>query len=129
MILPLRWELLEHVPPDTVDGYLQQFERITTGHLLVSVPNEVGLVFLAKYLAKKAYFGSSQAYRPSEMLWATLGQMDKVERNDHKGFDYRCLIDQITKRFHIVRIGGLPFGGMPAAMSVTVTILAKARHA
>jgi hypothetical protein len=121
-------ETLEHVPPDSVDGYLQQLARIAKGHLLVSAPNEIGPVFLAKYLAKKAYFGSAQAYRPSEVLWATLARMNKVERDDHKGFDYRLLAVQVAKYFDIVHVGGLPFHGVPPALSITVTILAKARR-
>lgn len=120
-------ETLEHVPARLVEGYIEQLARITKGTLLVSVPNEKGLIFLAKYIAKKAYFGSTQTYLPREVIAATLGLMHWVERDDHKGFDYAWLIRLIRKHFDVVAVGGLPVSGLPPLLSLTVTIIAKSK--
>ena len=46
-------ETLEHVPAPAVDGYLSLLARHLDGYLFVTVPNEKGPVFLAKWLAKR----------------------------------------------------------------------------
>lgn len=121
-------ETLEHVPPHLVDGYLKELARVIDGYFIVTVPNEKGLVFLAKWLVKKLFLKySGQKYRFSEIVAATFGQMHKVERNDHKGFDYDALIRQIQQHFDLVRIEGMPIPYLPISLSFTVCILAKSK--
>ena len=119
-------ETLEHIPPDLVDAYLAELSRVTNGHLIVSVPNEKGLVFLAKYIAKRLFVGAGESYTPQEVLWAILGRSERIPRNDHKGFDYALLASQIGRHFNIVAMRGLPIGWLPS-LSFTVTILARSR--
>lgn len=46
-------ETLEHIPPDLVGGYLKELSKATKNYIFISVPNEIGVVFLFKHLVKK----------------------------------------------------------------------------
>ncbi|MGO8952337.1 MAG: methyltransferase domain-containing protein [Rhodomicrobium sp.] len=120
-------ETLEHVPAADAGKYLEELARVTKGYLVVSVPNEKGIVFLTKYLAKKALHGASEGYRPSEVINATLGRMGKVRRHEHKGFDYLWMKSLISRHFELLEIGGLPFASLPPALSFSVTFVAQSR--
>ena len=122
-------ETLEHVPPEMVPGFLDEFQRVTRGYLFLTVPNELGAVFLAKWLAKRFVYRDGHHYSPKEVVAATLRRSDKVERDDHKGFDYRHVIAEVAKRFDIIDVDGLASLGLPAALSPTVGIFAKSRDA
>jgi hypothetical protein len=119
-------ETLEHVAPDIVDRYLEEIARVTTGYFLVTVPNEKGPVFLAKYLVKRS-FGDYFSYRPVEIWGALTGRMDLVERNDHKGFDYDDMVRRIGNHFDVVEVSGYPFRRLPSWTNFGVGIIAKAR--
>ena len=120
-------ETLEHVPPEMVPAFLDQLARVTRGHMFVTVPNELGPVFLAKYLAKRIRYGGGETYSFKELVAATLWQSDKVERNDHKGFDFRDIVAEIGRRFEILSVDGILSLGLPASLSPTVGIFAKTR--
>ncbi len=120
-------ETLEHVPPDLVDPYLAELARVTSGHLVVSVPNEMGAVFAAKYLAKRLLYGDVEPYTLREFMAATLKQTDKVARTEHKGFDYRELVRQIGRYFRIFSVEGLAGFGLPPSLSPTIGIVAVKR--
>ena len=79
--LALSLETLEHISPNLLDEYLYQISKVLQGNFLVSVPNEKGLLFLAKYLTKKIYVGGARQYTFSEILYATIGRLDKVSRD------------------------------------------------
>ncbi|HEY7986877.1 MAG TPA: hypothetical protein VIE17_08145 [Methylophilaceae bacterium] len=81
-------ETLEHVPPQMVDAYLRKIAEHLEGYFFVTVPNEKGIVFLAKWLAKKILSKDAESYSISELANATLGRMDLVARREHKGFDH-----------------------------------------
>jgi 2-polyprenyl-3-methyl-5-hydroxy-6-metoxy-1,4-benzoquinol methylase len=66
-------ETLEHVPPESVDGYLRKIAQRLEGYIFVTVPNEKGLVFLIKWLAKKILSGDVESYTLSELTNAILG--------------------------------------------------------
>lgn len=122
-------ETLEHVPADLVGPYLDELGRITHGHLFVSVPNELGPIFLIKYLAKRLFYGAAESYRFAEVIAATMRRSDKVQRYDHKGFDYRDVVREVQARFEVLAVEGLPRTGLPPALSPTVAIYAKSRGA
>lgn len=119
-------ETIEHIPPALVDGYLEQLARIVDGHFFVTVPNEKGPVFLAKHIAKQL-FTSNQPYTAKEVFFASLGIMSKVERNEHKGFDYDVLTRQIAKYFDIVKVEPLPGRWLPNFAGFTIGIVAKSK--
>ncbi len=54
--LAIRMETLVHIPDDMLDGYLTKIRDATEGLLILTVPNEIGLVFLIKYLIKLIIF-------------------------------------------------------------------------
>jgi 2-polyprenyl-3-methyl-5-hydroxy-6-metoxy-1,4-benzoquinol methylase len=118
-------ETLEHVPPALVDGYLQRLAQHTRGYLFVTVPNEKGPLFLAKYLAKALLSKDAKPYSWSELVHATLGRMEGVERNEHKGFDYAQLVRQIGRHFDVVEVSGHPLRMLPAWACFGIAIVAK----
>jgi hypothetical protein len=118
-------ETLEHISPDMVGDYLDELARITKGHIFITVPNELGPVFLMKRVAKAILYGHVEPYSWRELAAATLYRSDLVGRNQHKGFDYRELISEVAKRFQIVSVEGLPPLGLPPGLSATAAILAS----
>ncbi|MCX8039361.1 MAG: hypothetical protein N3B15_02135 [Planctomycetota bacterium] len=122
-------ETLEHIPPALVDGYLCKIARHLKGHFFVTVPNEKGVVFLAKRLAKKMMGHEVEPYTSAEVLHAVFGRMHKVARREHKGFDYAGMIQQIARYFSIERVNGIPsFGILPPSLCLGVGIVAKSRQ-
>ena len=120
-------ETLEHVPPQIVDGYLRKIAQHLEGYFFVTVPNEKGIVFLAKWLAKKILSKDAESYTLSELVNATRGRMDLVARREHKGFDYESLVNNIDKYFDIIDILGHPFGFLPRSLCIGIGIVAKSR--
>ena len=99
-------ETLEHVPESIVANYLRNLSNSTSELVLISVPNEIGPVFLAKYLVK--YFvGRSESYSFLEILNQTLGRVSKVSRNQHKGFSWKKFKKLVSNDFDILRIDGI----------------------
>ncbi len=125
--LAVALETMEHIPPQMVDDYLKQMARITNGYLLISVPNEKGLVFLAKWIAKKTFFGGAEKYTGRELFNAVLGRMDCIARNEHKGFDYAALVRNISDHFDIVSVESIPKKWMPLSFAFTVGIVARSK--
>lgn len=121
------FETLEHVPPQMVDGYLRKTAQHLKGYFFVTVPNEKGVVFLAKWLSKNILSSDVQHYSLSELMNATLGRMDLVDRQDHKGFDYDKLIVDIEKYFDVISVSGHPLGFLPHSLCFGVGIVAKSR--
>lgn len=120
-------ETLEHIPTGTMREYLAQIARVTNGPFFVSVPNEMGPIFLAKYLAKRLMYGSDEQYSFGEAVAATLRQPHKIVRSEHKGFDYRELIADLRTHFDIEKVEGVPPLGLPPALSLTVGVVARSR--
>ena len=83
-------ETLEHLPPNLLDGYLRKIAQHLDGFLFVTIPNEKGIVFLAKWLIKRVLGKDAASYTIAEFLNATLGRMEKVaeKRRDQKGSGY-----------------------------------------
>lgn len=120
-------ETLEHVPPQSVDRYLQKIAQHLEGYLFVTVPNEKGVVFLAKWIAKKLLSTDGDRYSLAELANATLGRMNLVPRREHKGFDYESLVRDIEKHFDVIDVTGHPLGFMPPALCFGIGIVARSR--
>lgn len=121
-------ETLEHIPPESLDSYLAQMARVIEGYLLVTVPNEKGIIFFIKRLAKLTLgMKGKNDYTAYEFFNATIGRMDKVERDDHKGFDHEKLRDQIEEHFDIVECQGGPLSWLPPSLNLTIGIVARTR--
>ena len=120
-------ETLEHVPPEAVAPYIREIARVTTGHFVVTVPNEKGTVFLAKWVVKRL-FGNYRPYTPRELWGALTGQMELVERNQHKGFDYDVIVRTIAMYFGVTEVSGYPFRHLPTSANFGVGIVGRARQ-
>lgn len=117
-------ETLEHLPPQDLDAYLAKLAAHAGGWVFVTVPNEKGPLFLAKWLAKRLLTRDGEAYTGREVLYATLGQTHKVARDQHKGFDYDVLIGQMRRHFDIVEVSGHPLSWLPTFLCFSVGIVA-----
>lgn len=120
-------ETLEHIPDPVMLDYLAQLARVTDGILLVSVPNEMGPVFLLKHMIKRAVFRSGDKYTVRELVAATLRQPHKVARREHKGFSYVSLVRAMRRHFDIVSVQGIASLGLPPSLSLTVGIVARTK--
>jgi cyclopropane fatty-acyl-phospholipid synthase-like methyltransferase len=117
-------ETLEHLPPEDLDAYLAKLATHAGGWVFVTVPNEKGPLFLAKWLAKRIFSRDGEAYTGREVLYATLGLTHKVARNQHKGFDYDVLVSQLRRHFDIVKVSGHPLTWLPTFLCFSVGIVA-----
>lgn len=122
-------ETLEHIPTPLLRGYLAELARVTAGPLFVSVPNEMGAVFLAKHLVRRLAFRSGDRYRWAEIIAAALHQPHNIARREHKGFSYLLLIEELREHFDIDKVMGIPNVGLPAVLSPTVGIIAVPKAA
>ncbi len=120
-------ETLEHVPPDMVEGYLEELARVLDGYFIIEAPNEKGPLFLIKYIAKKLMTGTVQPYTFKELIAATLGRLQDVERNDHKGFDYDALAAQVGRHFDLVSVKPIQFPYLPTFASFSIGIVARSK--
>jgi 2-polyprenyl-3-methyl-5-hydroxy-6-metoxy-1,4-benzoquinol methylase len=116
-------ETLEHLPREDVPDYLAKLADATSGYLLITVPNELGIVFISKWLCKRLILGSAEPYTLREFVRQTLGQIEFIAHREHKGFSYRWLIKEVEKQFRIVKVEGLPLPRLPLACSFTIGIV------
>lgn len=121
-------ETFEHIPDALVEPYLKRLADLTTGHLFITVPNERGSIFVAKYFAKKCIGQKGYKYTLKEFLNAAIGRLHCVERNEHKGFDYKRLVRQVSKYFDVEKVSGAPMHWLPASMNMTICIRAKSKE-
>lgn len=120
-------ETLEHIPEDALPEFLDELARVTNGYCFVTVPNELGPVFLAKYAAKRLLYGDTDDYTFREIVAATLRRSKDVKRAQHKGFDYRRLVQDLERRFEIVSVEPVFPRWLPPSLALTIGIVAKAR--
>lgn len=122
-------ETLEHLPLSDLDTYLERLAKATKTYSFISVPNEKGIVFLAKHISKILTQEKNQREEFSflEAFHATMGNMKKVTRTEtmHKGFDYAELKKKLQKHFTIVETNGLPLAALPGSLNFTVGFVCK----
>lgn len=118
-------ETLEHIDEEILDAYLQKVsEQISkNGYLLITVPNEIGPVFLLKFFLKRILHGKGYTYTFQELFWQMLGITSKVERNEHKGFSYKELKILLDRYFSIESSKGLPFKFLPKILNFSVSFI------
>jgi hypothetical protein len=119
-------ETFEHVPEDVLDGYIDRLAELTDGLGLITVPNEIGPICLAKQALKKLVLGGSQ-FSWSDIWNATLGRTERIDRLDHRGFNYRKLVKRLSESFDVVAVRGVPFSFLPAYLNITVGIVLRPR--
>jgi cyclopropane fatty-acyl-phospholipid synthase-like methyltransferase len=122
--IAIAMETFEHLPSEIVDGYLNEIAAHTQQYFFATMPNEKGIIFLAKWLVKRIFSKDYQSYTFKELLYATLGKMNKVSRREHKGFDYLSMSKQIGKYFDNLHMVGLPFDFLPLCLCLEIGIIA-----
>lgn len=119
-------ETFEHVPPEQVKPYLKELSDVTKDYIFITVPNEKGIVFFFKHIAK-LFMGTSEKYTFSEFIYASINKLTKVERDQHKGFDYSQFIEDVALYFDIYQVVGLPLQALPLSLNFTIAIVGKKR--
>lgn len=119
-------ETLEHVPPESVADYLSAFSLFCSGFLIVTVPNEKGIVFLLKHLFQRMS-GCHYDYTLREAFFATIGRLDRVRRNEHKGFDYERIVSAVSRHFDLVEVTPYPWRWLPRSLGFGIGIVARSR--
>lgn len=125
--LVISMETLEHLPPEQVDDYLAVLAQKTSKHAIFTVPNEKGVVFAFKHLAKMMLTKGYRHYSFGEFMNATLGRMSKVARDNHKGFDYAALIRQVEKHFEVIEVRGIGMNFLPPILNFNVGMVVGPR--
>lgn len=125
----LALETLEHVPPEQVQPYLTRIANALEprGVLLVTLPNEKGIVFAAKHLMKIVYIGSLEPYNVREFFWQTIGRSENVARREHKGFDYARMVCRLREHFEVARIDGIPLSFLPPCLNFGIGVVCRVR--
>jgi hypothetical protein len=121
-------ETLEHIPPEMLDDYIAKVAEHLDGLLFVTVPNEKGLLFLLKWCVKRLLSGDGERYAWHEVVNATLGRMDRVARDQHKGFDYDAVVQQIGKHFDVLEVSGHPMSFFPQSLCFGIGIVAAPKR-
>lgn len=122
-------ETLEHLPEESLPRFIDELARVTRDYCFVTVPNELGPTFLAKYILKLALYGDVDDYTPREVVAATLRRSKSVRRAEHKGFDYRELIKSLESGFEIIAVEPVFPRWLPVSLALTIGIVGKSRHA
>lgn len=117
-------DTLEHVPPAALPDFVEVLSRAARGHVLVTVPNEKGIAFAAKHLLR-AVLGGNEAYTVREAVNAALCRLDRVDRREHKGFDYADVVALLARRLAIEAVSGIPFTALPPALNPSVGIVGR----
>lgn len=119
-------ETLEHVPPALIEPYIARMAQLTRGRIFITVPTEKGVVFASKYLCKRLT-GNYQKYTLSEYLYASAGRLDKVARDDHKGFDYQIVIEAVRRHFKLEKVTPYPLQALPLSFGFGIGIVGAPR--
>jgi 2-polyprenyl-3-methyl-5-hydroxy-6-metoxy-1,4-benzoquinol methylase len=121
-------ETLEHVPNSMVNDYLSKLSVGVDGHVLITVPNEIGIVFALKYLVKKFFIGGGEKYSIKEYFFQVFGMTSRVERDQHKGFNYIEFKKNLERHFIVEKVSGLPFRSIPIFLNFGVAFKLKPRR-
>ena len=123
----IAFEVFEHLSDDVLDGYLARLRELVNGYLFVSVPVERGLPFAVRHVVKKSFGWQPEQYTAQEFFSAAFGSLDRVQRDNHKGFDYKRLVSQIERYFEVAKIKGITPGLPGAGLNFNVGVTAAAR--
>ena len=115
-------ETLEHIPEDELEALIQNFKQISDT-IVVTVPNEVGLLFGIKFVIKYCFY-SPEAYTLKEYFYQLFGLSRRVERDQHKGFNYNHLIALFRNEgFELMIKEGVQFSWLPHYLSPQIGLI------
>lgn len=110
-------ETLEHLSNSDLNGYLMILSKHVKGPVFITVPNEIGIFFGAKFLIKAIFFRERHNYSIFEFLMQLLGKSEHVTRLEHKGFNHKYLRKELLKYFIIDSEVGIPFKYLPKSLN------------
>lgn len=97
-------ETFEHLSEEQLNIYINYINKSQPNDCYITIPNELGLVFILKKLFQKFILKSSMGYSPKEFMCQSLGFVDLVQRKEHKGFSYyrmKKLLDDGCPNFDV----------------------------
>ena len=118
-------ETLEHLPPNELNEYLLKLSSLMKNYLFISIPNEIGFVFLLKIFIKKFFNMQPDNYSFMEIINQFFGRVKKVNRDNHKGFSWLELMKILKNYFQIVSLEGIPFAFLPRSLNFGIGIVLK----
>ena len=121
-------ETLEHLPPEDLERYLLKLSNLIKEYFIITVPNEIGFIFLIKYLIKLILNLNPDKYSILEIYYQFIGKVEEVKRNNHKGFSWLKLVEILEKHFEIVKIEGIPFSFFPKFLNFGIGIILKNKN-
>ena len=83
-------------------------------------------MFVLKYIFK-LFIGGSEKYTLKEFFYAATGQCNKILQDNHKGFDYAILGDQLCKYFNLIYSSGVQFRYLPKFLNTQVGFVLKSK--
>lgn len=114
---------LEYIPEPVLRGYLQFLSQSVQKRFFITAPVEVGIAFLLRYIKQHLLGVEREPYTWAEIYYAVCGRVEKINRFERKGFDYRNLVKLLNEYFTVVSVEGLPMRGFPM-LSKEVAIIA-----
>jgi hypothetical protein len=103
----LSMETFEHIPPELVEPYLERLSQVIDGYLIITVPVERGVTFFYRHAIKRALGLDRYKFTAAEFMNSMVGRLDRVTRDNHKGFDDRLLVRQVGRYFDVVKVEGI----------------------
>ncbi len=118
-------ETFEHLSDYDVDNYIRFFQNNISQYIFISIPNEIGIFFLFKFITKYFFGFKNDRYTLLEFVFQTIGHTSSVERDQHKGFSWKQFILLLKQHFTIVEVKGIPFSFLPVFMNFGVGVILK----
>ena len=124
--IAISMETFEHIAPVERKKYLEALSHITRECVFITVPKEIGVVFVAKNLIK-ILFGDSIKYSFRDFFFQTFGLTKSVNVNKggHKGFNYKQFLHDVSEYFEIDQVVGAPLAMLPTILNFNVCIIAR----
>jgi hypothetical protein len=119
-------ETLEHIPrPEILENYIKNLS-LKSKLIIATVPNEIGIIFIIKYMYKLFVYKDKGKYSFLELLNQFFGMSHLVRQDEHHGFDYRSLIKIMDKYFFIDKIEGIN-NNLPIFLNTQIGIVARSK--
>lgn len=97
-------ETFEHLSAEQLKIYVNFINKAHPNNCYITVPNEIGLVFILKKLFQILILKNSVGFSPKEFICQSLGLVNFVQRKEHKGFSYyelKKLLDYECPNFEV----------------------------
>ena len=118
-------ETLEHLPDNDLEEYVLKLYSLMNNYLFISIPNEIGFIFILKFFIKRVFNMQPDDYTFMEIVNQYLGRVNKVNRDNHKGFSWVKIVKILKRDFQIISMEGIPFSLLPLSLNIGIGIVLK----